>query len=243
MNSGSISLPQNKWDNEGQHLFRLVQQCLVCLSVIFVSRWRIRNMNPHVSCKPDGWIPIGVSRIYILILRWVSFATRLQITYLVFDTYVDFSTFQGVQNNLAWEYGRRGTRGRQDGETPHRKWLDLGISLLDWYKLTASWINPIRCFQPLYWCAVVFLGHISLFVVVWLNVVSFWQAPKRHRCVAEESPAIEEEIGHFRLDSIVEFWESRVRCSKCICTNFGSWTLDRNVLVRCLIKLSHNIKI
>lgn len=142
INFGPISLPRtNETSTEGRHLFRLVQQYL-CLSVIFVSRWRIWNMKLHVSCKPDGWIPIGVSRIYILILRWVSLATRLQITYLFFGIYVNFS---GCTEQSRGEYRHRGARGRKgggDGETSHKKWLDLWISLLDWLNWRLHGLTP-----------------------------------------------------------------------------------------------------
>lgn len=111
MNSGPISLPQNKWDRKRRPIsLQARQQYPVCLSVIFVSRWRIPNMKPHVSCKPDGWIPIGVSRTYILSLRWVSLVTILQITYLLSDIYVDFSR---CTEQSRGEYGRRGARGRR----------------------------------------------------------------------------------------------------------------------------------
>lgn len=74
------------------------------------------------------------------------------------------STFQGVRNNLEenMDVGVQGGGG--DGETSHKKWLDLGISLLDWYKLTASWINLLRGFQPLYLCAAFCLRRMPLCV-------------------------------------------------------------------------------
>lgn len=105
------------------------------------------------------------------------------------------STFQGVRNNLEenMDVGVQGGGG--DGETSHKKWLDLGISLLDWYKLTASWINLLRGFQPLYLCAAFCLRRMPLCVcVVRLNVVSFWQAPRGHERIVEDLAAVEEEI-------------------------------------------------
>ena len=108
LRSNILALEKNETGNKGRDLFKILRRYLVCLSVIFVSQWRIRNTKPHVSCKPDGWIPTGVSRIYIMILRWVSLLTKLQITYLVFDIHVDFSKCTGKSRVRIWTSGCKG---------------------------------------------------------------------------------------------------------------------------------------
>ena len=105
--------------------------------------------------------------------------------------------------------------GGGNGETSHKKWLDLEINLLDQYKLTAWWINPIGCCQPLYLCAMVCLGHMPFLLLYdWMSSRS--DKPRRETwmhggIISGDSRG----KGTFlRWDSIVESWKLRVRCSK-----------------------------